>query len=40
MLITFILGELFRMFCTGVILFVILSAAIKIGRDLMELATK
>lgn len=40
MLITFVLGELFRMFCIGIILFVIISAGVKIGRDLMELVVK
>lgn len=30
MLIKFVLGELFHMFCTGIILFVIFSAVVKI----------
>lgn len=40
MLISFILSELFRMLCAGIILFVIFSATVKIGRDLAKLATK
>lgn len=40
MLITFVLGELFRMLCIGIILFVVLSAVVKICSDLLDLVIK
>lgn len=40
MLITFVLGELFRMLCIGIILFVVFSAGVKICSDLMDLVIK